>query len=457
MPAVSPRPISPPVNFLDVSASSSPRRRVLLVSPHFPPVNAPDHQRLRTALPYLEGLGWEAEILTVNPEEVPHPQDEWLMQTLPPALPVHQAGALPKSITRWVGLGHVGWRCLPYLARLGDRLLAEQSFDLVFFSTTLFPVMILGPYWQRRFGVPFAVDSQDPWRVEAAPAGQHRPGGRLKYGLDKALAAFWEPRVMAGVSQVVAVSAAYTQTLQARYPWLQPEQFTVLPFGAPEADFAQLARCPLQQTHFDPNDGRQHWVYVGRGGPDMAVAVQGLLLGLQEVRSQQPDLADRVHLHFIGTSYAPVGRAIATIAPLAAAAGVADLVTEHPQRVPYAEAQKLLTDSDAVLLIGSSDPQYTASKLYPAVLAKKPILAVFHAASSVVDILHQTQAGTAITFDAHTSPEQLARQLAAPLRTLLAQPQHTPPPTDWDAFAPYTARAMTQTLCQVFDRCVRSP
>lgn len=438
-------------------AAPRPRRRVLIVSPHFPPVNAPDHQRVRTALPYLAELGWEAEILTIDPTTVPHPQDPLLGQTLPTGLPIHATAALPKRVTGLVGLGNVGWRALPYLAQVGNRLLAQRSFDLVFFSTTIFPVMILGPYWRQRFGVPFVVDFQDPWRVEAAPAGQQRPGGRLKYAFDKFLAAVCEPRVMRRVSQVVSVSPAYPKVLQQRYPWLRADQFAVLPFGAPEADFAQLPQLPLKQTHFDPQDGRQHWVYVGRGGPDMALAVQGLFLGLQEVRSHLPNLASQLHLHFIGTSYAPPELATKTIEPIAIACGVADLVTEHPQRVPYFEAQKLLTDSDAVLLIGSADASYTASKLYPAMLAKKPILAIFHADSSVVDILRQTQAGQVVTFDRQTSPEQLAQQLISPLQTLLAHPRHTLPATDWGAFAPYTAHAMTKTLCQVFDRAIQTP
>jgi hypothetical protein len=438
----------------DASAATPTCRRVLMVSPHFPPINAPDHQRIRTALPYLADCGWQAEILTVRPEEIPHPQDLLLQRSLPDNLPIHTAAALPQRFTRWVGLGNVGWRCLPYLAQVGNRVLAQTAFDVIFFSTTIFPVMMLGPYWQRRFGIPFVVDFQDPWRVESAPAGQHRPGGRLKYALDKSLAAFWEPRVLRRVSEIVSVSPAYPLALQRRYRWLRPEQLHVLPFGAPTADFAQLPHLPVQQTHFDPTDGRQHWVYVGRGGPDMALALRGLCLALRRVRSHHPHLADRLQLHFIGTSYAPAGRATQTVAPIAAACGVADLVTEHPQRVPYFEAQKLLTDSDVVLLIGSTDAQYTASKLYPAVLANRPMLAIFHAASSVVDILRQTQAGQVVTFDEQTNPEHLAAQLVPQLQALLTCAPHPPPPTDWDAFAPYTAQAMTRQLCQIFDRCV---
>ncbi|MEB3356837.1 MAG: glycosyltransferase [Synechococcales bacterium] len=430
------------------------RRRVLIVSPHFPPTHAPDHQRIRTALPHLAEFGWEAEILTVDPREVPHGIDAQLAQVLPEDLAIHRTAALPYRFTRLLGFGNVGWRCLPYLLQTGNRLLAQKRFDLIFFSTTIFPVMILGPYWQRRFGIPFAVDFQDPWRVDKVPEGEHRPGGRLKYAVDKFLAAFWEPRVMQWVSQVIAVSPAYPPLLQRRYPWLQADQFTVLPFGAPEADFEQLAQLSISQTHFDPQDGCQHWVYVGRGGPDMAIALQSLFLALQSLRASLPNLETRLQLHFIGTSYAPAHRAIKTIEPLAAACGVADLVTEHTQRVPYFEAQKLLTDSDVILLIGSADPRYTASKLYPAVLAKKPILAIFHEESSVIGILNQVGIGGAIAFNATTSPDTLSQQIYPHLQALLSHATPPVPATDWNAFAPYTAHAMTQTLCQVFDRCL---
>ena len=48
---------------------------------------------------------------------------------------------------------------------------------------------------------------------------------------------------------------------------------------------------------------------------------------------------------------------------------------------------RVLTQASAILLLGSSERHYTASKLYPALLAKRPILALFHEASSVVSIL----------------------------------------------------------------------
>ena len=43
-------------------------KRVLIVSPHFPPVNAADMHRARMVLPFLRENGWEAEVLAVRRE-----------------------------------------------------------------------------------------------------------------------------------------------------------------------------------------------------------------------------------------------------------------------------------------------------------------------------------------------------------------------------------------------------
>ena len=45
-------------------------RRVLIISPHFPPVNAPDMQRARLALPFLRETGWEPVVLCLDPTMV---------------------------------------------------------------------------------------------------------------------------------------------------------------------------------------------------------------------------------------------------------------------------------------------------------------------------------------------------------------------------------------------------
>lgn len=430
-------------------------KRILIVSPHFPPINAPDHQRIRMSIPYFKEFGWDTFVLTVEPHSIEGLQDPLLLNTVPSDIQVTRTGALPLNFTRRFGLGSLGLRSFFYLKQAGDRLLAEKKIDLVYFSTTIFTSMALGPLWYRRFGVPYVLDFQDPWLSDyyKRSGSAKPPGGGLKYKFAQLQAQILEPKTLIKASHVISVSPAYPKILQQRYPYLRSEQFTVLPFGAAEKDFEVLPSLKVKQSIFDPNDGKRHWVYVGRGGDDMAMALRTLFSAIQFHRCRNPELWQSVQMHFVGTSYAPGKLAVKTIEPIAQEFGVADIVKEHPHRIPYFEALQILVDSDAILMIGSDDSSYTASKLYPCILAKKPILAIFHCDSSVVDILDITEAGRAVTFTSDDRPKDLLPQMIVALNWLSSMAKGYRPQTNWSAFQPYTAREMTRQQCNIFDQC----
>ncbi len=430
--------------------------RVLIVSPHFPPINAPDHQRVRMSLPYFEEFGWEPHILTVRPDCVEGVRDPLLEKTVPSHIPVSRTGALQVKHTKRIGMSSLSLRCFPYLLTAGDRILAKEKFDLAYLSTTVFTAMALGARWRSRFGVPYVLDFQDPWLSDyyKRPGFSNPPGGRFKYGFSQFLAQRLEPDALRHASHVISVSPEYPKTLLGRYSWLREDQFTVLPFGAPETDFEQLPSLNVRQKIFDPKDGKRHWVYVGRGGNDMALALRALFSGIQTERHQNPEKWNCVKLHFVGTSYAPGNRAVKTIEPIARKLGIADLVEEYPHRIPYFEALQILVDSDAILLIGSDDPSYTASKLYPCILARKPIFALFHQQSSVVNILQGCNAGRVVTFNSKNNPADLLTDVTTQLNWLLSTPKGYQPETNWSEFQPYTAREMARRQCTIFDQCL---
>jgi len=123
---------------------AAPIKRVLIVSPHFPPINAPDHQRIRTALPFLEEYGWKAAVLAVHAKYVEGVEDSLLEKTFPATTRIVRTRALSVRLTRLFGVGSVALRALPFLWMAGNKLLRnERTFDLIFFSTTMFPVLIL--------------------------------------------------------------------------------------------------------------------------------------------------------------------------------------------------------------------------------------------------------------------------------------------------------------------------
>lgn len=440
-------------------------RKVLIVSPHFPPINAPDHQRVRMALPFLKDFGWEPVVLAVNPAQVEGLLDPMLAETLPSGLRVVWSEALPVRWTRKASVGSLAYRAGFYLNRAGEKLLRQERFDLIFFSTTVFPTMALGPRWRKKFGVPYILDFQDPWLSDyyTNHAEQRPPGGRLKYGFAHWRAGQLEPPAVRGAAHIVCVSPDYPRMLQRRYADLREDQFTTLPFGAAESDFESLPKLGVKNSLFDPQDGRQHWVYIGRGGADMAFSIRAFFQALKRFFDACPDRRANLRIHFAGTDYAPTALARKTIKPAAHECGVGNVVSERTDRLPYFETLRCLCDADALIIPGSDDPGYTASKIYPYILARKPLLAIFNEQSSVVEVLRKTRGGTVVPFKSDESCEAVTARILESgwLQTQLSvvkgqQSVVTAPATDWSAFAPYSAREMTRKLCEVFDQALKA-
>jgi len=84
--------------------------------------------------------------------------------------------------------------------------------------------------------------------------------------------------------------------------------------------------------------------------------------------------------------------------------GVADVVREVPPRLDYLDALNVQVDASALLLLGSGEPHYTPSKVFPALLAGRPIVAVYHEQSSVLDVLRAPGVNACVIAFGEASP-----------------------------------------------------
>jgi hypothetical protein len=425
-------------------------KKVLIISPRFPPVNAADMHRVRHSLPYFRDFGWEATVLAVDPARVEGEREERLCDTYPSNADVRRVDALPQEWTRRIKVGNLALRALPYYLRQGSAIIQEENVGLVYFSTTAFPVLALGRYWKIRFGTPYVIDMQDPWY-----SGTYDPGNEptlfSKAWLARQTGRVLEPLTMGGVDGIVSVSQGYCDILQSRYRQVTPSRCEVIPFGASQKDFDVLEKAEVENPVFEVDDNLTHIVQVGRAGPDMDRAAHVVFNALSTGRQKHPELYEDVRFHFVGTRYSP--QASKTMEPIAAEHGVGDIVEEQVARVPYFQALQLLRDADMLMLLGSTDPNYTASKLYPYILSRRPLLTVFHENSSVVDITRETGAGTVVTYDNKVDTTAVGSEVEGAWSSMLERLPYTPD-TDWDAFQPYTAEAMTRRQMEVFDRVV---
>lgn len=431
-------------------------KKLLIVSPHFAPTNAPDMQRVRLALPYLRTFGWEPVVLAMDPLMIEGGvNDPLLEKTYPDDIRVVRVRGIPPRFTRWSGIGSLWFRCGRAFRRAGEQLLREEKFDLVFFSTTQFDAFTLGPRWKQKFGIPYVLDYQDPWFNDYYQKTRtNPPGGRIKFGFAQWRARRNEPSTLQAASGLIAVSAAYGTTLARNYPWFDATRMQLMPFGAAQRDI-DLARTHTPREPLVPfGDGCFHHIYAGRCGPDMTISLTTIFRAFRLYQVSHPKEAERVRFHFIGTDYAPppLGREWAM--PIARAEGVAEYVREHCYRVPYFDALHYLVNSDALLAVGSNDPSYSASKIFPYILSRRPMLVVFNEHSPVLAFARQARCGLRFSFSGSEDIDMIAGQIHEQwfVRNQMGVVQEADP----EAFKRFTAESMTRQLATCFDEALLS-
>ena len=423
-------------------------RTVAIIAPDFPPGSLPSSVRVRLFASHLAEFGWRPIVITTDAKYYQCPVDADNERLLPPDLEIIRTRAFPVRWTRPFGFGDIGIRSLWHHWRAIRRLCRSRSIDLLFVSVPPYVPMILGRIAYERFGIPYVIDYQDPWVTEVywrVPRSERPPKWPLAYGMARLL----EPFALRHAGYITGVSEGTTRAVLIRYPELAGLGAATLPFGAEPADFDFLRANPRTNPFFDPSDGLLHLVYAGVCIPGMYPALRCLFGGLRLLRERNPKLAARLRVHFIGTSYASVGAPAAERAiPVAREFGVEDMVREVTGRVAYLDALQLLLDATALLILGTNEPHYTASKIYPYALAAKPILAIFHEQSSAVESLATLAPARILTFGAARPAEGQAEEAAAQLEAMLCS-AYAAPAVD---ISSHTARAMTQKLAAVFDR-----
>ncbi len=424
-------------------------KRVVVVAPEFPPANSAATHRSRIFATHLPSHGWKPIILTVKEDQIEGPLDYELNELLPADLEIERTSAIP--IRPFRVIGDMGLRCLWHHQRALEKICKKFKIDLIFIPGPPWFTFLLGPYFLKRYGIPFVIDYIDPWASDWS-AGAQFPSKRWIY---HKLARHYEGKVLERAAYVTAVSQGIYDNLKFFYPFVRLEHFRAMPYGGDLADFDGLSKSQEKPPDFYSGDGNFNVCFTGALQPRGFEILRVFFSAACLIRQNNPDLFRKLKLRFYGTSNLTWGYQHFRVSSVAREFGLEETVSEIPQRVPYLQSLAIQRSATLNLIMGSYERYYHASKLYSCLLANKPILAVCHEEASIMHVLKELEIEDFVVFseirDLPLKVEELyskmIRLLSGEKYTLSFQPAR---------FEKYSAVYVTKILADVFQEVIAS-
>ena len=132
-----------------------------------------------------------------------------------------------------------------------------------------------------------------------------------------------------------------------------------------------------------------------------------------------------------------------------------NIVFEYPKRIPYLDVLVHLNIADGIFILGSTEPHYTPSKTYQAVLSEKFILAVLHQESTAVEVVRNSKSGTVLDFDGELGVKKIATTFNNYfLEWKIVMNDFNPNNVEKLAFEKYSAKVITNSLVDLLNKVV---
>lgn len=360
-------------------------KKILIISPHFPPSNLAAVHRSRLFAQHLPEYGWEPVVLTVDEKYYEEELDFNLVKLLPEGLRVEKCAAF--NVTKPRVVGDIGIRAFYQLYKKAKSIIVKDKIDFLYIPIPSFYAALIGRWLHNTTGVKYGIDYIDPW-VHPFP---NRDKLFSRHRISEAIANFLEPIAVKNASLITGVAEGYYNGVRERNTHLNNTcLFGAMPYGGEIADHNAVKTMGINPYVFQKNEKIQ-LVYAGAMLPKAYQPLEAMFKAM----SANAALFSNLEIHFIGTGKSPNDPNGFNIKPLAEKYGLWQrVVFEYPKRIPYLDVLVHLESADGIFILGSTEPHYTPSKVYQGVLSGKPILALLHSESSAYKVLKNTGAGT---------------------------------------------------------------
>ncbi|MFT6371247.1 MAG: hypothetical protein ACJAWH_002334 [Maribacter sp.] len=351
-------------------------KTVLIIYPHWVPANLAGVQRPRLIGNYLKQFGYQPVLLTVDPHYYEEPLDPLMEKTVSEDIEVVYTKAY--RVTKPRLIGDIGLRAFPFLKKEALRLCKARTIDFIWIPIPSFYTALLGRIIHDKTRIPYGIDYIDPWVRDITNQNDFR--AKLSQFVAKSL----EPYAVKKAVLITGVSTPYYQPVIDRNFEIEPIH-AGMPYGFDPNDH-KIVLTSLKYPWEEEKDCKP-WLYAGAFLPNSHLFVQSFFESIAALKVED-NWDERIRLYFIGTGQYPAKR----ITAYAKDYGLEGIVIEHRERFPFLHILNFLSKADRVMLFGSTEKHYTASKTFQCLLSARPLLSMLHNQSSAVAVIREANA-----------------------------------------------------------------
>lgn len=351
-------------------------KTVLIIYPHWVPANLAGVQRPRLIGNYLSNFDWKPLLLTVDSKYYEETPDLNLEKTVSEDIEVIYTRAYKIDGLRLVG--DIGLRAFPFLYKEALKICSNRQIDFIWIPIPSFYTSILGRLLHEKTHIPYGIDYIDPW------VRNLNNQNNIRAKLSQFVAKVLEPHAVKKADLISGVSKSYYWPVIERNFKIIPENVG-MPYGFDPRDHEIRLKNIEYPWTIDSN--QKNWIYAGAFLPNSHIFIKCFFRAVTELKKR--NLWDKsIRLYFIGTGKYKAK----SIAEYARDAQMENIVTEIRDRQPFLNILNFLAAADRVMLFGSTEKHYTASKTFQCLLSQRPLFTIIHEHSSAVRIIEKVGA-----------------------------------------------------------------
>jgi hypothetical protein len=402
--------------------------------------------RSRLFAQHLPEFGWEPVILTVHEDYYEEAPDRELEKLLPRGLKIEKVKAM--RLTRPRLIGDIGLRAFRQLYMRAKKIITDQHIDFLYIPIPSFYCALLGRLLHKSTGIKYGIDYIDPW-VHRFPGSQKIFS---RHWLSTILARALEPVAVKKASLITGVAQGYYKGVFERNPRLKGKMLNgAMPYGGEPADQLKVNASEMKPYLFQKEAGITRLVYAGALLPKAFEPMETIFRMISENKNSLHGIC----FHFIGTGKTADDAEGYNVKPLAEKYGIwKSFIDEYPKRIPYLDVLVHLKAADGVFILGSTEPHYTPSKVYQAILSGKPVFAVLNSYASAIDVLQSSGAGKVLSFKGDDM-EAIEKGFLKSFTDYLSwMKTFDKKDINTAAFEKYSARSVTNQLAILLDKII---